>query len=160
MSKSFASLYRPCVGIALFNRDGLVFVGERLDSPGAWQMPQGGIDHGESVQDAAFRELREEIGTNRAGIIAVMPEKLRYDLPPDLQGKLWGGKYLGQEQSWIAMRFTGEDADIDLTAHSVQEFSRWRWVSLERVPDLIVPFKQETYRAVVRAFAGLGASSI
>ena len=102
--------YRPCVGVALFNNDGLVFVGERIDSPGAWQMPQGGIDAGEDIKAAAFRELKEEIGTDKAEIIRIAERALRYDIPHEFgpEGRnLWGGKYRGQEQTWIAMRFTG-----------------------------------------------------
>lgn len=147
--------YRPCVGIALFNRDGLVFAGERCDTPGAWQMPQGGIDEGETVEQAAFRELREEIGTDKAEILTIMPERLRYDLPPDLQPKFWGGRYRGQEQSWVAMRFTGEDSDIDIEADEHREFLRWRWVELAALPDLIVPFKRGIYKQVIAAFSSL-----
>ncbi|MEM7618732.1 MAG: RNA pyrophosphohydrolase [Pseudomonadota bacterium] len=110
------NLYRPCVGIALFNKDGQVFVGERIDTPGAWQMPQGGIDPGEDLTLAAMRELKEEIGTNNAEIIEILDEKIRYDLPEERRKEFWNGKYVGQEQTWIAMRFTGADTDIDLEA--------------------------------------------
>ena len=99
--------YRPCVGITLFNENGHVFVGERLDNPGAWQMPQGGIDQGETTEDAFFREMKEEIGTASAKILKIHDKPLRYDLPPYLLGKLWGGRWGGQEQIWIAARFTG-----------------------------------------------------
>jgi putative (di)nucleoside polyphosphate hydrolase len=144
--------YRPCVGLALFNRDGKVFVGERVDFPGAWQMPQGGIDPGEYIHTAAFRELYEETGTDKAEILEISEDPLHYDLPPDLQGKLWGGQFRGQEQIWIALRFTGEDHDINLRAHQPPEFQAWQWVHLDKVPDLIVPFKQKTYREVIRRF--------
>lgn len=145
--------YRPCVGIALFHPDGRVFVGERCDSPGAWQMPQGGIDPGEAVQDAARRELREETGITRATLLGVMPEKIRYDIPGETRARLpWGRDFRGQEQSWVALRFTGAESEIDLGAHPPPEFARWQWVALEETPALIVPFKRETYRKVAAAF--------
>lgn len=145
--------YRPCVGIMLFNQDGKVFVGKRIDQTvESWQMPQGGIDKGESPRDAALRELEEEAGTAKAEIIAEMDEWVTYDLPEHLIGVAFHGKYKGQKQKWFALRFTGSDADIDLTAHD-PEFSDFRWVTLEELPELIVPFKRETYRAVI---AGLG----
>lgn len=147
--------YRPCVGIALFNTNGLVFVGERIDSPGAWQMPQGGIDPDEDIESAFFRELREETGTDKAHILKIMDEKLRYDLPPHLMGKLWGGAYRGQEQTWVAARFDGTDADIDIAAHTPAEFSRWQWATLANVPDMIVPFKRDTYNRVIAAFSDI-----
>jgi putative (di)nucleoside polyphosphate hydrolase len=147
--------YRPCVGMTLFNKDGKVFVGERLDYPGAWQMPQGGIDDGEDTQRAFFRELREEIGTDKADILRIMDTPLKYDLPPRLLGKLWDGKYRGQEQTWVAARFKGTDEDIKIDAYMPQEFGRWQWVKLDDVIDLIVPFKRDTYRTVIDAFRDL-----
>ena len=145
--------YRPCVGIMLFNQDGKVFVGKRIDQTvEGWQMPQGGIDKGEEPRQAALRELHEEAGTDKAEIIAEMEEWVTYDLPEHLIGVAFHGKYRGQKQKWFAMRFTGGDADIDLAAHE-PEFSDFRWVTLEELPTLIVPFKRETYRAVI---AGLG----
>lgn len=147
--------YRPCVGIALFNAEGKVFVGERLDNPGAWQMPQGGIDDGEDIQTAFFREMKEEIGTDRAKILKIMDRTLSYALPPHLLGKLWGGRWGGQEQTWIAARFTGTDTDINIYAHNPPEFGRWQWVALNEVLNLIVPFKRNTYREVIREFQGL-----
>jgi putative (di)nucleoside polyphosphate hydrolase len=154
--KNYDSLpYRPCVGIALFNACNDVFVGERIDAPGSWQMPQGGIDPGESVTDAFFREMREEIGTDRADILRIHDKPLRYDLPPRLLGKLWDGKWRGQEQTWVAARFTGTDADIAIHAHDPPEFQRWQWAPLDSVLDLIVPFKRNTYLEVSAAFKGL-----
>lgn len=145
--------YRPCVGIALFNDDGKVFVGERIDTPGAWQMPQGGIDPGEEIIEAALRELGEEIGTSNAKIIATAPEKLRYDLPSNIANKLWNGQYRGQEQTWIAARFTGQDREINLTAFDPPEFLNWQWIELENTLDLIVPFKRDLYAQIIEMFA-------
>lgn len=145
--------YRPCVGLCLFNWDGKVFVGERLDGPGAWQMPQGGIDEGEDIRAAAMRELSEEIGTDKADIIRIHNETFRYDIPADVRARLpWGDKYQGQEQTWVALRFTGQDADIKLDAWDHPEFGRFQWVVLADVPKLIVPFKVATYEQVVEAF--------
>ncbi len=144
--------YRACVGLAIFNAEGKVFVAERLDNNTAWQMPQGGIDEGEDLTQAAYREMLEEIGTDKAEILEIMQTPLKYDLPIDLMGKLWGGKYRGQEQIWIALRFTGKDADIDLNAHEPAEFTGWKWVELAETVSLIVPFKRDTYAEVIKAF--------
>jgi putative (di)nucleoside polyphosphate hydrolase len=144
--------YRACVGIALFNDAGQVFVGERIDSPGAWQMPQGGIDEGEELKVAAYREMLEEIGTDKAEILEIGTKKLRYDLPPHLLGRLWKNKYRGQEQTWIALRYTGQDSDIRLDAHNPAEFQRWKWVELDQILELIVPFKKDTYQEVINMF--------
>jgi putative (di)nucleoside polyphosphate hydrolase len=144
--------YRRGVGIALFNAAGKVFAAERIDTPGAWQMPQGGLDKGEEPWPAALRELKEEIGTNKAERLHET-DWLRYELPPRLVGHAWRGKYRGQEQKWFAARFTGVDADIDLTADKHPEFRAWRWAALGELPDLIVPFKRELYLSVVAAFA-------
>lgn len=140
--------YRPCVGVLLFNRAGDVFVGRRIDTPEGWQMPQGGIDDGESPAKAALRELEEEIGTARAEIVAETRDWLRYDLPEHLVGKVWRGRWRGQTQKWFACRFLGQDGDIDLqTRHP--EFDDWRWTGLDTLAGLIVPFKRATYEAVV-----------
>lgn len=155
-----SKLYRPCVGLIIINHDKRVFVAERLDSPGNdWQMPQGGIDPGESVEDALWRELYEETGTgkNNAELIRIAPRTIRYDLPEHLQKKLWGGKYAGQEQTWAALRFTGQDSDINLEAHNPPEFRAWKWAHLHDTPDLIIPFKRETYNKVVAMFEDLVA---
>ena len=147
--------YRPCVGIMLFNADGKVFVGKRIDQTvEGWQMPQGGIDKGETPRQAALRELQEEVGTGKAEIIAEMDDWVTYDLPEHLVGVAFKGKYKGQRQKWFALRFTGSDSDIDLTAHE-PEFSAFQWVSLEALPALIVPFKRQTYQQVIAAFAPL-----
>jgi putative (di)nucleoside polyphosphate hydrolase len=149
--------YRPAAGIMLINRDGKVFVGQRLDSTlEAWQMPQGGIDPGEEPEAAALRELEEETGipTHLVEIIARAEEDLDYDLPANLVGKLWKGRYRGQRQAWFMMRFLGEDKDVDLqTPHP--EFRAWKWAEPSELPDMIVPFKRELYQNVLRAFEHL-----
>lgn len=151
--------YRPCAGFMLVNGDGLVFVGERIDASahGYWQMPQGGIDKGEDVQVAALRELEEEtgVGPDLVEVIAQGSRPFLYDLPPELLGKVWKGKYRGQEQYWFLGRFLGSDADINLEAHHPPEFKAWRWVEPTALPDLIVPFKREVYAALVAEFAPL-----
>ena len=148
--------YRPCVGTMLVNADGKVFVGKRIDNREGdwWQMPQGGVDEGEDLDVAMLRELAEETGAKpqHLEIVSRMDEEVRYDLPEELQGKLWGGRYKGQRQNWYLVRFTGTDADIDLAAHEHPEFCEWKWVDAELLPDLIVPFKKPIYEAVVAAF--------
>lgn len=120
----------------------------------AWQMPQGGIDPGETPREAALRELKEEVGTDKAEIVAVSRGWYRYDLPPELQGWVWGGRYRGQRQRWFALRFNGVDADIDIhTKHA--EFSEWRWTPIATIPRLIVPFKRDLYAALIDEFGHL-----
>ena len=149
--------YRPCVGIMLVNMDGKVFVGQRLDNVvEAWQMPQGGIDEGEEAKAAALRELQEETGIrpDLVEIIAKAKDEHFYDLPPELVGKLWGGKYRGQRQYWYLARFIGQDGDIDIqTKHP--EFREWKWVAPDTLPDLIVPFKRKLYRDILQEFRAL-----
>lgn len=151
--------YRPCVGLALFNRQGLVFCGERHDTPGAWQMPQGGVQAGEDPAAAATRELKEEIGVSRARIIGRSASPLRYDFPQNLvRHQLYKGKYRGQEQTWFALLFEGSDDEIDLVSHNDAEgpeFGAWRWVELAEAPGLIVEFKRPVYEAVAAEFAPL-----
>ncbi|HJT43562.1 MAG TPA: RNA pyrophosphohydrolase [Rhizomicrobium sp.] len=147
--------YRPCVGLMLFNRDGKIFVGKRIDQTvEGWQMPQGGIDKGETPKQAVWRELQEEVGTDKAEMLAEMEDWVTYDLPPHLVGIAFHGKYKGQRQKWFALRFTGQDGDINLTAHE-PEFSAFQWVSLDALPGLIVPFKRDSYKAVIAAFRHL-----
>ncbi|MFL0672532.1 MAG: RNA pyrophosphohydrolase [Erythrobacter sp.] len=151
--------YRPCAGFMLVNAAGLVFVGERLDpsAHGYWQMPQGGIDPGEDIHTAALRELEEETGI-AAHLVQVMARTaapLRYDLPPELIGKVWKGRYRGQEQHWLLGRFLGEDHDIDLTAHEHAEFGSWRWITPAQLPELIIPFKRPVYEALLAEFGPL-----
>ncbi len=141
----------------LVNMDGKIFVGQRLDNAvEAWQMPQGGIDEGEDVRAAAFRELHEETGIIRdhVEIIAATREEHFYDLPPELIGKLWGGKYRGQRQHWFLARFLGKDSDIDIqTKHP--EFRDWKWAAPETLPELIVSFKRKLYRDILQEFRAL-----
>ena len=144
--------FRPCVGIMLVNRDGLVFVGRRIDQTiEGWQMPQGGIDEGETPLQAGLRELKEEVGTDKADYLAEMDEWLSYDLPQHLLGVALHGRYRGQRQKWLALRFTGKDDDINIKT-AEPEFASWKWLALEALPRLIVPFKRDTYAKVISAF--------
>ena len=147
--------YRPCAGVMLINRNGQVFVGQRLASTlEAWQMPQGGIDDGEDPETAAIRELGEETGVapDKVELIAIAPNEFTYDLPPDLIGKVWKGRWRGQRQRWFLYRFLGEDSDIDIATQH-QEFRAWRWVNPAELPDIIVPFKKTLYENVLAAFS-------
>lgn len=153
--------YRPCAGIMVANRQGLIFVGQRTDARFAkwgdcWQMPQGGIDEGEDPESAAFRELKEETGiiAEKVELLARSKDEHLYDLPDELLGKVWKGKYRGQRQSWFLMRFTGEDSDIDIKGED-EEFSAWKWADPVTLPDIIVPFKRDLYRAILREFKHL-----
>lgn len=146
--------YRPCAGVMLLNRAGQVFVGQRLDSVlEAWQMPQGGIDPGEAPVEAAWRELWEETGVRRdlAELIAEAPKELYYDLPEDLVGKVWKGKWRGQRQRWFLFRFLGEDADVNIRT-AEPEFRAWRWAAPQDLPDIIVPFKRVLYKELLTVF--------
>lgn len=155
--------YRPCVGVMLLNAQGLVWIGRRFqkqndDGVGHWwQMPQGGIDAGEEPAVAAMRELEEETAVRSAEIIAEAPDWYNYDLPEHLIGYSWKGKYRGQTQKWFAMRFTGQDSEINLAppGHK-QEFNQWRWAKMTEMLDLIVPFKKPVYEKVIAAFRHLG----
>lgn len=147
--------YRPCAGVMLLNREGQVFVGQRLDSTlEAWQMPQGGIDEDEAPLDAAIRELREETGVqaDKVRLIAESPEELFYDLPDDMIGKIWKGKWRGQRQRWFLFAFDGTDADIDIQTPE-PEFRAWRWAEPADLPSMIVPFKKALYEQVLAGFA-------
>ncbi|WP_018699622.1 RNA pyrophosphohydrolase [Amorphus coralli] len=156
--------YRPCVGVALFNAEGKVFIGERTSGSEhtqvqmAWQMPQGGIDKGEEPLAAAHRELYEETSISSISLIDEAPDWVTYDLPEDLLGVAWKGRYRGQRQKWFAFRFEGAEAEIDVLTppdgHK-PEFTSWRWEALERLPSIVVPFKRGVYEQVVSAFAHL-----
>ncbi len=147
--------YRPCVGVMLLNGSGKVFVGQRLDTTlEAWQMPQGGIDPGEQPLETALRELGEETGIRpeHVSLIAEAPQEFRYDLPPELIGKVWKGRYRGQVQRWFLFRFVGSDNDIRIdTQHP--EFRAWKWADPADLPTIIVPFKRTLYREVLGAFS-------
>ena len=146
--------YRPAVGVMLLNREGKALVGQRLDSTlEAWQLPQGGLDEGETPEEGAFRELEEETGVHRrhVEIIARCPELLYYDLPDDLVGKMWKGKWRGQCQTWFLARFTGEDEDVNIETED-PEFRAWKWAEPAELPAMIVPFKKELYEQLLEAF--------
>lgn len=144
--------YRQGVGIMLANAERRIFVAKRIDMISeAWQMPQGGIDKGENAQVAAMRELVEETGTGKAEIIAESKEWYNYDLPEHLVPRIWGGRYRGQKQKWFLMRFTGIDNDINIATEN-PEFSEWKWVRPETLPDIIVPFKRQLYIDIVNEF--------
>jgi putative (di)nucleoside polyphosphate hydrolase len=159
-----ATRYRPCVGIALFNRQGRVFIGRRKDkdlvehvAPGhEWQMPQGGIDKGEEPFAAAMRELREETNVRSVSLLAEAPDWYAYDLPDAIAEQAWKGRYSGQRQKWFALRFEGPDEEIDIAnpagGHDA-EFDAWRWERIELLPELIIPFKRPVYERVVTLFA-------
>lgn len=161
--------YRPCVGITLVNRDGLVFIGRRRKEGGpehvagdfSWQMPQGGVDAGEDPREAAIRELHEEtnVGAGSLRFLAEVPDWLPYDLPPDVMKQAWKGRYRGQTQKWFAFGFLGDDAEIDVLrpggGRFRSEFEDWRWAPLDGLAGLIIPFKRPVYESVIRAFSGL-----
>jgi putative (di)nucleoside polyphosphate hydrolase len=163
---SFEELpYRPCVGVTLINRDGRVFVGRRSEGPEhidethVWQMPQGGIDPGEEPFACALRELYEETNVRSVEHLGEIEEWLAYDIPRDIVGQAWQGRYRGQRQKWFALRFAGEDTEIDIAspgggAHK-PEFIAWRWEPIENLPELVVPFKRPVYERVVKAFRPL-----
>lgn len=145
--------YRPCAGVCLTNPDGLIWVGERLNFPGAWQMPQGGIDTGEAPRDAALRELHEETGiaAGAVKVLGTLDSPVTYDLPPDLVGKVWKGKFRGQEQHWFHLSYDGSDDAVDLDVHE-REFERWTWMAGADVLAAIVPFKRDIYQTVLTRF--------
>ena len=147
--------YRRGVGVILLNRDGKVFVGARIDNTDeAWQMPQGGIDKDEKPWKTALRELEEETGIAPRLVerISATPERLKYDLPKEIRGRLWGGKWKGQDQDWFLCRFLGSDSDVNIQTNH-PEFREWKWIEPADLPDLIVPFKRELYRQLLREFA-------
>ena len=144
--------YRACVGIMLINAKGQIFGGKRIDNRAeAWQMPQGGIDSGEDVETACFREMQEEIGTNKAEILRIHPVWLNYDIPEELANRLWSGAYRGQTQKWVALRFTGSNSDIDIETEE-PEFISWKWLSPEELIQRAVTFKQDVYKNLMAEF--------
>jgi putative (di)nucleoside polyphosphate hydrolase len=161
MSRYESLPYRPCVGVMVLNRAGRVFIGRRTDGPEhvdethQWQMPQGGVDKGEDTYKAALRELFEETNIRSVEKLAEIPEWLSYDIPRDIVGQAWKGKYRGQTQKWYALRFTGQESEIDIAhpAGHKPEFSAWRWERMENLPALIIPFKRPVYERVVKEFS-------
>jgi putative (di)nucleoside polyphosphate hydrolase len=154
MTDKAALPYRPAVGVMLLNREGKALVGQRLDSSlEAWQLPQGGLDKGETPEQGAHRELEEETGipAHLVEIVARCPDELHYDLPDDLVGKMWQGKWRGQRQTWFLARFLGEDGDVDI-ATAEPEFRAWKWADPRELPAMIVPFKKELYEQLLKAF--------
>jgi putative (di)nucleoside polyphosphate hydrolase len=146
--------YRPNVGLMLIGPGRRIFLGRRLNQPDAWQMPQGGVDAGETPVEAAFRELREEVGTGKALLLRQTRDWIAYDVPQALQPPYWKGRWRGQAQKWFALAFTGRDSDIDLAAHE-REFDEWRWAPASDLPALIVTWKRPVYEAVLEEFADL-----
>ena len=151
-----AGAYRPCVGVMMLNHRHQVWIGRRIGLADAWQMPQGGIDAGETPRAAALRELKEEVGTDNVLLLAESRDWLAYDLPPEIAGRLWGGRFRGQTQKWFACRFAGADTEIDI-ATAEPEFSEWRWVAMGTLPDLAIEFKRDIYRRLVAEFGHLAA---
>ena len=148
-------LYRRCVGLVVINNDGLVFVGKRIDSNlNAWQMPQGGIENGESPRNAGLRELKEEIGTNNVKLIGEIDNWLNYDIPQKLSSKLWNGKYRGQTQKWLAFQFLGNDDEININTED-PEFKEWKWEEHKNLVNLAVPFKKDIYKKIINEFSHL-----
>lgn len=155
--------YRPCVGVMVLNRAGLAFIGRRtggpehIDETHVWQMPQGGIDPGEDPWPAALRELYEETSIRSVERLGEIGDWLSYDIPRDIVGQAWGGKYRGQSQKWFALRFIGDDSEVDILspgggAHK-PEFVTWKWEPVANLPGLVVPFKRPVYERVVNEFA-------
>ena len=154
MRKFSEKNYRPCVGIVLIN-NGSIFAGQRLDyKSDAWQMPQGGIEENESPIKAAIRELKEETGIKKKHIKIILESKnwINYDLPKELIPKLWNGKFVGQSQKWYAMEFLGSDSDIDINTKN-PEFSKWQWMTKNKLLDSIVPFKKRVYENILSQFS-------
>lgn len=156
MIRDVPEFYRPNVGLMLIDLNRRIFVGERAGMPGAWQMPQGGVDRGETPIEAACRELIEEVGTSRALLLRESRDWLTYDFPPEIDLRRWKGRWRGQAQKWFALAFTGTDADIDIRAHD-HEFDAWKWATPAELLDWIIPFKRPVYDAVLKEFSDLVA---
>ena len=145
--------YRPCVGLLVINKKGLIFIGQRIDNNmDAWQMPQGGIEEGENIYNAGLREMKEEIGTDNVKLIGEMKEWVKYDIPNKLGKRLWNGKYRGQKQKWLAYSFLGSDNEININT-KVPEFQNWKWEKAKNLPEKAVPFKRNIYETVIEYFS-------
>jgi len=147
--------YRPCIGIMLFNRQGHIFTGKRFDSDAYWQMPQGGVDDGEELAQAALRELLEEVGTDKVEIIAKSKDWINYDLPKEWIPECWNGKYSGQKQIWFLMKFLGSDENINVNYTDHPEFKEWRWQSIDNIVANAISFKKEVYKIVIKEFSSI-----
>ena len=145
--------YRKCVGMMILNHYKEILVGRRIDHPsGFWQMPQGGIDENEDPEQAVWREMEEEIGTNKAKLIKISKQWIKYDIPKETLKTLpWGKKYIGQTQKWFAFQFTGKDEDINIETEN-PEFSEWKWINMQSISDNIVPFKRSVYSKIIEEF--------
>jgi len=152
--------YRPCVGIMLFNKQGNIFIGKRFDSDSYWHMPQGGVDEGEELEQAARRELLEEVGTDEAEVVAQNKEWIYYNLPEEVIPICWNGRYSGQKQRWFLMKFCGKDKDININYTDHPEFKEWRWQNVDDLVASAIPFKKEVYKKVIEEFSSIIKGSI
>ncbi len=150
--QQFDEAYRPSVGIVLFNKDGLILIAERIDGKNAWQFPQGGIDDGETIEEAVFREMEEEIGTRNATVLGMTEQWFYDDFPPHVIGK-FEKQYRGQRQKWVALRFNGEDSEFALDKYKIPEFKNWRWIAIDKAVEYVLHFRGKAYKKILEEFA-------